>query len=51
MSKGTLYIAKWEQISSENNGKANLKWIKLGHGSDLEVKEIIDRKINFFRHI
>jgi len=47
LSKGTLYIAKWEQISSENNGKANLKWIKLAHSSDSEIKKIIDKKINF----
>ncbi len=45
LSSGTLYMAKWEQISSENGGSANLKWIKLGHGADSDLKAIINKKL------
>ncbi|MFN3396191.1 MAG: alkaline phosphatase PhoX, partial [Thermodesulfovibrionales bacterium] len=32
LSAGTLYMAKWEQVSAERGGKANLRWVKLGSG-------------------
>ncbi len=47
LSAGTLYMAGWEQTSAENDGTANLKWIKLGHGTNSQVKNIIDRKPYF----
>lgn len=43
LSAGTLYMAKWEQMSADNGGKANLKWVKLGSGKDSEIKAIIDK--------
>ncbi|CAM2924989.1 alkaline phosphatase PhoX [Paenibacillus sediminis] len=47
LSAGTLYAAKWIQTSDENGGTANLKWIKLGHATDNEVKAYIDKGIKF----
>ncbi|MCQ6268800.1 DUF839 domain-containing protein [Fictibacillus sp. WQ 8-8] len=46
-SAGTLYAAKFDQTSSENGGAGDLKWIKLGHASDKEVKSIIDKGTKF----
>lgn len=46
-SKGTLYAAKFSQTSTENGGAGDLKWIKLGHATDKEVKSIIDKGTKF----
>jgi uncharacterized protein len=40
LSAGTLYAAKWNQTSEQNGGSANLEWIKLGHATDNEIKEM-----------
>jgi len=42
LSAGTLYAGKWHQISDANGGKANLSWIRLGHGRDGEIEKLID---------
>ena len=42
LSAGTLYAAKFEQTSAENGGAGNLKWIKLGHATDQEMKELAE---------
>ncbi len=47
LSEGTLYMSQWEQKSDQNGGSADLKWVKLGHGSDSEIKEIINRRPEF----
>ncbi|MCK4585989.1 MAG: DUF839 domain-containing protein [Gammaproteobacteria bacterium] len=47
LSSGTLYIARWEQVSDVNGGSANLKWIKLGHATDSEVENYIKRELSF----
>jgi hypothetical protein len=47
LSAGTLYAAKWEQRSAENGGSAGLKWLRLGHGKEAEIKALIDRGIAF----
>jgi hypothetical protein len=49
LSAGTLYAAKWNQISTstEREAKANLTWIKLGHATDAEVKALITAKTKF----
>lgn len=47
LSAGTLYAAKWIQTSAENGGAANLKWIKLGQGTDAELKTYVDKGIKF----
>lgn len=44
LSAGTLYAAQWNQTSSEGAGSADLKWIKLGHATDSEIKNIVDSK-------
>lgn len=47
LSAGTLYGAKWFQLSDQNGGEGELKWIKLGHGTDAEIKAIIDSGVTF----
>lgn len=47
LSAGTLYAAKWEQHSADSGGSANLKWIRLGHGKEAEIKTLVDRGIKF----
>jgi secreted PhoX family phosphatase len=47
LSSGTLYVARWEQVSSENGGRANLSWINLGHATSAEVKKYLDQGITF----
>ncbi len=47
LSAGTLYAAKWEQRSADNGGSASLKWIRLGHASEAEIKALLDRGIKF----
>jgi secreted PhoX family phosphatase len=47
LSVGTLYAAKWEQRSAENGGSTNLKWVRLGHAHEGEIKAMIDRGIKF----
>ncbi|MCP4384145.1 MAG: DUF839 domain-containing protein [Hyphomicrobiales bacterium] len=44
---GTLYAARWHQLRSDNGGAADLRWIRLGHASDDEVRKIIDSGITF----
>ncbi|MGM0885129.1 MAG: PhoX family protein [Bacillota bacterium] len=39
LSAGILYAAKWNQTGSTNGGSANLKWIKLGHATDMEIEQ------------
>ncbi|MDB5807674.1 MAG: alkaline phosphatase [Betaproteobacteria bacterium] len=43
LSSGTLYVAKWKQLTSEGGGSADLSWIKLGHAGSDEVKALADR--------
>ncbi|AGK52142.1 PhoX family protein [Bacillus sp. 1NLA3E] len=40
LSAGTLYASKWNQTGDQNGGSANLEWIKLGHGTDNEIKKM-----------
>ena len=40
LSAGTLYAAKWNQTGDQTGGSANLEWIKLGHGTDNEIKKM-----------
>ncbi|MFD3448851.1 PhoX family protein [Microbacteriaceae bacterium 4G12] len=47
LSAGTLYAAKFNQTGTENGGSGSLEWIKLGHSTDTEVKQIIDSGIKF----
>lgn len=45
LSAGTLYAAKWTQISAagSDGGSANLSWIKLGHNTSADVKKYADK--------
>ncbi|AKP46957.1 MULTISPECIES: S-layer homology domain-containing protein [Bacillus] len=47
LSAGTLYAAKFHQTGTENGGSGKLEWIKLGHATDKEIKDIIDSGIQF----
>ena len=47
LSAGTLYAAKWVQKSAENGGSADLKWIRLGHATDAEIKAYIEKGVKF----
>ncbi|MDD3598236.1 alkaline phosphatase PhoX, partial [Sulfuricurvum sp.] len=49
LSAGTLYAAKWNQVSdsTDREVKANLTWIKLGHATDTAVKALIDNQTKF----
>ena len=47
LSAGTLYAARWNQVSAEDGGAATLDWVKLGHASDAEVEAIIDSGVTF----
>ncbi|WP_286230632.1 PhoX family protein [Neobacillus mesonae] len=42
LTAGTLYAAKWNQTSDQNGGSANIEWIKLGHASDKEIKNLAE---------
>lgn len=42
LSAGTIYAAKWTQISTENAGKGALSWIKLGHSTNADVENMIN---------
>lgn len=43
LSAGSLYVAKWNQLTDENGGSANLSWIKLGQATTDEIKALADK--------
>ncbi len=49
LSAGTLYAGKWSQVSQAGaaGGTAKLDWIRLGHGTDAEIKAMVDGGITF----
>lgn len=49
LSAGSLYAAKWNQISPNgtDGGEANLSWIKLGHTTHAEIKAAVDAGVKF----
>ncbi|KWR79460.1 PhoX family protein [Cupriavidus sp. IDO] len=42
LSSGTLYVAKWTQVSGVGPGSATLSWIKLGHATSAEIRALVD---------
>jgi hypothetical protein len=42
LSAGTLYTAKWNQTGDQGGGRADLTWIRLGHGTDAEIGALAD---------
>lgn len=47
LSSGTLYAARADQKSAENGGLLDLKWVKLGHATDDEIRALVDGGIRF----
>jgi secreted PhoX family phosphatase len=49
LSSGTLYAAKWNQVSAAgtDGGKATLTWIKLGNAKHDDIKKAVDAGIKF----
>ncbi len=47
LSSGTLYAAKWEQRSKRGAGRADIKWVNLGHATNDDIKVALDKKIKF----
>lgn len=47
LSSGTLYAAKWNQVSKEGLGSAKIEWVSLGHATDKEIKQALDSKVKF----
>jgi len=47
LSSGTLYAAKLSQISADQGGAFDLNWIRLGQGSDGEIKALVDAGLGF----
>jgi secreted PhoX family phosphatase len=43
LSSGTLYIAKWNQKTTDNGGSATLSWIKLGSATSADIKALADK--------
>lgn len=44
LSAGTLYAAKWNQISGANGGSANISWVSLGHATNAEISKVLCEK-------
>ena len=44
---GTLYAAIWMSTSATNGGKADLRWVALGHASDKEIHRLVKSGIRF----
>jgi secreted PhoX family phosphatase len=47
LAAGTIYAARWFQVSSQNAGAATLGWIQLGHVTRDEAKQTIDSGVTF----
>jgi len=47
LSANALYAARWDQTSEKGAGAARLRWIRLGHATDSEIKRMIDKGISF----
>ncbi|MDO5652531.1 MAG: alkaline phosphatase [Brachymonas sp.] len=47
LSAGTVYAARATQTSAEHAGNYTLQWIKLGHGTNAQIKTYVDQGIKF----
>jgi secreted PhoX family phosphatase len=43
LSAGTLYVAKWTQVSASGAGAATLSWINLGHATSDEIEALANQ--------
>ena len=47
LSAGVLYAARWVQSSAVDFGAARLEWIRLGHATDAEIRQLVASGIRF----
>ena len=47
LSAGTLYAARWNQVSGVGGGSATLTWIRLGHATDRELDQVVAKGVVF----
>ncbi len=47
LTEGTLYAARWQQIDGRDGGRATLKWVRLGHAAEGQIRHLIDSGIGF----
>ncbi|WP_261381575.1 alkaline phosphatase PhoX [Paenibacillus cremeus] len=47
LSSGTLYAAKFNQTSDTNGGAGSLQWISLGHATDAEIQDYVNKGLKF----
>lgn len=47
LSSGTLYAARLEQKTTEDGGSFDLKWVRLGHATNDELRAMVDGGIKF----
>lgn len=47
LTSGSLYAAIWMQLSAANGGRAELRWIALGHARDEEIHKLVQSGIRF----
>ena len=47
LSSGTLYAARLDQQSAENGGRFAVKWVRLGHATDAEIRKMVEDGITF----
>ena len=47
LSAGSLYAAKWKQVSAVGLGEAVISWIDLGHATNAEIRAVVAAKHEF----
>jgi len=47
LDEGTLYAARWKQMSAKAGGSALLEWVNLGHADSETIEKAINRDIKF----
>lgn len=47
LSAGTLYAAKWRQLTGIGVGSAKLAWVNLGHATNAQIQDAIKNQITF----
>lgn len=47
LSAGTLYAAKWTQVSGEGLGDAVLSWVDLGHANNADIRALVAQQPAF----
>ncbi|WP_317931999.1 PhoX family protein [Halioxenophilus sp. WMMB6] len=47
LSAGTLYAAKWNQVSGEGLGEAVISWVDLGHATNAEIRTRVASQMSF----